>query len=427
MANTINENQTLNEFRGSYNTLVNEVGSLTGLRGSLKSPNTLVDAINVIEDKTFFFQQFEYVATAGQTSFSGVDANSNVLKYRQGKIQVYLNGNHLIEGGSGLAGYTPLGSGDPFHSGILVNAATSAGDVLTVYAYTGSESGVAADGGGGGGKFTETASNTIYNTNSAGVILNGTLTAATTLQSGYQIQNEGNTFINGNVKIDTGHTFESPSITDGTATITGGVGTGFSSITSSAFVGNITGNVVGNVTGNVSGSAGTVSSITSHSIANLSDVDTTSPTDGQILVYNSSSSKYVPTNQQTSDTVTEGSSNLYFTGERVLDYLGGTTASGEGLIGGTGISLSYDDANNTLTINGSAQYGDDDVDDILTAGAGLTKTDTGSGGTRDLNFSVNTSNGVKIDGDDVELDYEIVSSAPTGVGSTSVGHLWFVT
>ena len=427
MANTINENQTLNEFRGSYNTLVNEVGSLTGLRGSLKSPNTLVDAINVIEDKTFFFQQFEYVATAGQTSFSGVDANSNVLKYKQGKIQVYLNGNHLIEGGSGLAGYTPLGSGDPFHSGILVNAATSAGDVLTVYAYTGSESGVAADGGGGGGKFTETASNTIYNTNSAGVILNGTLTAATTLQSGYQIQNEGNTFINGNVKIDTGHTFESPSITDGTATITGGVGTGFSSITSSAFVGNITGNVVGNVTGNVSGSAGTVSSITSHSIANLSDVDTTSPTDGQILVYNSSSSKYVPTNQQTSDTVTEGSSNLYFTGERVLDYLGGTTATGEGLIGGTGISLSYDDANNTLTINGSAQYGDDDVDDILTAGAGLTKTDTGSGGTRDLNFSVNTSNGVKIDGDDVELDYEIVSSAPTGVGSTSVGHLWFVT
>ena len=420
MANTINENQTLNEFRGSYNTLVNEVGSLTGLRGSLKSPNTLVDAINVIEDKTFFFQQFEYVATAGQTTFSGVDANSNVLKYRQGKIQVYLNGNHLIEGGSGLAGYTPLGSGDPFHTGILVNAATSANDVLTVYAYTGSESGVAGDGGGGGGKFTETASNTIYNTNSAGVILNGTLTAATSLQSGYQIQNEGNTFINGNVKIDTGHTFESPSITDGTATITGGVGTGFSSITSSAFVGNITGNVVGNVTGNVSGSAGTVSSITSHSIANLSDVDTTSPTDGQILVYNSSSSKYVPTNQQTSDTVTEGSSNLYFTGERVLDYLSGTTTGGEGLIGGTGISLSDDDANTTLTINASAQYGDSDVQSYLSGGAGLALSGSGS-------FSVNTSNGVNIDGDDVELDYEIVSSAPTGVGSTSVGHLWFVT
>ena len=420
MANTINENQTLNEFRGSYNTLVNEVGSLTGLRGSLKSPNTIVDAINVIEDKTFFFQQFEYVATAGQTTFSGPDQNGKVLKYRQGKIQVYLNGNHLIEGGSGTAGFSAISAGDVFNSGLLVNGATSAGDVITIYAYTGSESGVAADGGGGGGKFTETASNTIYNTNSAGVILNGTLTAATSLQSGYQIQNEGNTFINGDVKIDTGHTFESPSITDGTATITGGVGTGFSSITSSALVGNLTGNVVGNVTGDVSGNAGTVSSITSHQITDLSDVDTTAPSDGQILVYNSSSSKYVPTNQQTSDTVTEGSSNLYFTGERVLDYLSGTTTGGEGLIGGTGISLSYDDANNTLTINGSAQYGDSDVQSYLSGGAGLALSGSGS-------FSVNTSNGVKIDGDDVELDYEIVSSAPTGVGSTSVGHLWFVT
>ena len=41
-------------------------------------------------------------------------------------------------------------------------------------------------------------------------------------------------------------------------------------------------------------------------------------------------------------------------------------------------------------------------------------------------FSVNTSNGVKIDSDNVELDYEVVSSAPSGVGLTSVGHLWFV-
>ena len=419
MANTVNDNNTLNEFRSSYNTLANEVGTLTGLRGSLKSPNTLVDAINVIEDKTFFFQQFEYVATAGQQAFSGADSNGNVLQYRQGKIQVYLNGVHLVEGGSGTAGYSAQNFVSPFHTGILVNGATSANDVLTVYAYTGSATGVASDGGGGGGKFTETAANTIYNTNSAGVILNGTLAAATSLQSGYQIQNEGNTFINGNVKIDTGHTFESPSMTDGTATITGGVGTGFSSITSTSFVGNITGNVVGDVTGNVSGSAGTVSSITSHNIENLSNVDNSTPSDGQILVYNASGSKYVPTNQQTSDTVTEGGTNLYFTGERVLDYLSGTTTGGEGLIGGTGISLSYDDANNQLTINGSAQYGNSDVQSYLSGGAGLAMSGSGA-------FSVNTSNGVKIDGDDVELDYEIVSSAPTGVGSTSVGHLWLV-
>ena len=81
--------------------------------------------------------------------------------------------------------------------------------------------------------------------------------------------------------------------------------------------------------------------------------------------------------------------------------------------------MSYDDANNQLTINGSAQYGNSDVQSYLSGGAGLAMSGSGA-------FSVNTSNGVKIDGDDVELDYEIVSSAPTGVGSTSVGHLWLV-
>ena len=55
----------------------------------------------------------------------------------------------------------------------------------------------------------------------------------------------------------------------------------------------------------------------------------------------------------------------------------------------------------------------------MSGGAGIDFSNSGV-------ISVNTSNGVKIDGDDVELDYEVVSSAPTGVGSSSVGHLWFV-
>ena len=158
---------------------------------------------------------------------------------------------------------------------------------------------------------------------------------------------------------------------------------------------------------------GTVSSITNHQITDLSDVDTTAPSDGQILVYNASSSKYVPTNQQTSDTVTEGSSNLYFTNERVDDRVNAL------IVGGTGISTSYDDNAGTLTINGSAQYGDSDVQSYLSGGSGLAMSGSGV-------FSVNTSNGVKIDGDDVELDYEIVNSAPSSAGSTSTGHLWFV-
>ena len=109
--------------------------------------------------------------------------------------------------------------------------------------------------------------------------------------------------------------------------------------------------------------------------------------------------------KQTSDSVTEGSNNLYFTNERVDDRVSSL------LTAGTGISLSYDDNANTLTITGSAQYGDSDVQSYLSGGAGLSLSGSGS-------FSVNTSNGVKIDGDDVELDYEVISSSSLG-GSTT--------
>jgi hypothetical protein len=41
-------------------------------------------------------------------------------------------------------------------------------------------------------------------------------------------------------------------------------------------------------------------------------------------------------------------------------------------------------------------------------------------------MSANTSNGIEINSDNIELDYETVSSAPSSVGSTATGHLWFV-
>ena len=74
------------------------------------------------------------------------------------------------------------------------------------------------------------------------------------------------------------------------------------------------------ITGTFTGSlTGTVSGIANHSITGLSDVGEPAPSNGQILVYNSSNI-YEPTDQQTSDTVTEGSKcNLYFTNERVDD------------------------------------------------------------------------------------------------------------
>ena len=79
MARTVNRNQTLEEFRSIHNDLAGDVGSITGLAGTISNGNNLVDAINELENKTFFFQTFEYVATASQTTFSGADANSNVM------------------------------------------------------------------------------------------------------------------------------------------------------------------------------------------------------------------------------------------------------------------------------------------------------------------------------------------------------------
>ena len=66
---------------------------------------------------------------------------------------------------------------------------------------------------------------------------------------------------------------------------------------------------------------------------------------------------------------------------------------------------------------------------IINAEAGLSKSysaNTGSALDGDINISVNTSEGIKIDGDNVVMDKTIVSTAPSGVGSTSSGHLWFV-
>ena len=429
MSRTVNRNQTLEEFRNTYNNLASDIGSLTGLAGTISNSNTLVDAINEVENKTFFFQTFEYVSTASQTTFTSTDRNGNSLSMRPGRFQVFLNksssAEHLVEGDDyNIA--SPDGQGN--FNAIQLNVAASSGDVLTVYTFTGSALGTgAAAGGGGTGQFTETAANTIYNINSNGVILNGDSSSRTTvLESGYTLQLAGKTFAEDDiVSTVSGKKVQFPIISDGTAQFTGGVGTGFSSITSTSFVGNISGNVTGDVTGDVKhgGSVvldastgaltGTVSSITNHQITDLSDVDTTAPSNGQILVYNSSSSKYVPTDQQTSDTVTEGSSNLYFTDARV------STRVDTILNHSNHSNLTVSKVGDELRFSASAQYGDSDVQSYLSGGAGLTMSGAGS-------FSVNTSNGVKIDGDDVELDYEVVSSAPSGVGSTSVGHLWFV-
>ena len=71
--------------------------------------------------------------------------------------------------------------------------------------------------------------------------------------------------------------------------------------------------------------------------------------------------------------------------------------------------------------------------DVIVAGNGLGKAFNDGSNNLDgtTTLSVNTSNGVKIDGDDVELDYSVIQNSdlsgglPSGTGK-QIGHLYFL-
>lgn len=398
MAKTVDQFSTIENFRTKYNELAVDVGELSGLR--TESTTNVVDALNSLEDKSFFFQEFQYVATASQTVFSGNDSDNNSLVFRSGRIQVFKNTDLLILG----TDYSIGGVDGNKHTEITLNVGASVGDIVSIFAYTGSYIGSSIGAGGGeAGQFTETAINTIYNKNSNGVILNGSATGRTTsLSTSAKIEFDSN---------GTGvYSQEDITLANG-----------------KNFVGNVTGNLTGNVTGNVSGtsgSSGTVSSISSHSASGLSDINyTTTPTNGQILVWDNANGYWEPaTNQDMSslsgdsDDITEGTTNLFSTTERIQDAAASMITSATH----SNISVAYDDGLGTLTFTAGATYSDTDARGALQGGAGLNYNSTTG------EFGANTSNGIEINSDSIELDYEIVNSAPSTASGTSVGHLWFV-
>lgn len=484
MAKTVDNYSTINEFREKYNELAYDVGEVSGLRPALGQ--NLVDAVNAVEDKAFFFGRYRYTATAGQQTFTGPDGNDNILKYKGNRVQVFKNGVLLEEAQDWQVG----GLAGAFYYNIQLISPANVGDLIQIFAYTGSFEGTATSAA-ILSFFTETLQNTIYNTNSGGIILQGDNSSPTVnLESGYNVQLAGRTFAEDDITLTTGKTLTSPIITDGIATlqsgsITSGVNGTFSgtisaehltstddlsvsddatiggdlnltgtatvgaltssgniSGTNASFTGNVdlgsdandtvsitgvvdtniipnsdntrtlgsalkryqslhattitattingavTGNITGNVTGDLTGNVtGTVSDITDHNISELSDVNyTTAPLAGQVLAWDDINDYWEPVNpSSTTDSVSEGNNSKYFTDNR--------------------------------------------VNAIINAQEGLSKTfsaNTSDPLDGDINISVNTSEGIKISGDDVVMDKTITGSVPSGVGSTSSGHLWFV-
>lgn len=86
---------------------------------------------------------YEYVATAGETTFSGVDTNGQTLSYIESSVLVLKNGAQLVGG----IDYTATDG-----TSVVLTSGASAGDQLAVYASE--RAGDGEIGGGGGGSST---------------------------------------------------------------------------------------------------------------------------------------------------------------------------------------------------------------------------------------------------------------------------------
>jgi hypothetical protein len=101
------------------------------------------------------------------------------------------------------------------------------------------------------------------------------------------------------------------------------------------------------------------------------------------------------------DEITEGSSNLYFTNERVDDRVNAL------IVGGTGITATYNDSAGTLTLDGSAQYGDSDVTDHLDSLSVI------SGSASQVRTLLNVENGSTADQTGAEIKTALFSEDDT--------------
>ena len=440
MAKTVDQFSTIEDFRLKHNELAIDVGDKSGLRTT--NVSTVVDALNSLEDKSFYFQEFIYTATSSQTTFTGADAFSNVLKLRKNRIQVYKNTEHLLE--SVDYSLTTLAA-DGTYGSLLLNTGATTGDKIVIYAYTGSYLGVSA-GDDVGGQFTETAIQTIYNTNTNGIILNGVGTPDHTsvLESGYTIQLNGATYGEENLTLASGKTLTSPTITDSTLSINSGnitagvAGTFSGALTAGSFTDNTMTITGGDITGvdDITGTANslfTALQFIDKSGANLTggvltaasiDISGNADIDG-IMEADAYTVDGTALNEYISDTVgamvssnTEsGISVTYEDSDNTIDFdVDDPTITFTGDVAGSGQIVNLGDVTIGLTIQpDSVALGTDTTGNYVStiADAGNTHITVANSGTENAAVTLNIANDA-VDSDQIAPNAVALGTQTTG-------------
>jgi hypothetical protein len=205
MARTVDTGSTFEQWRQNYNDLATDVGDPTAL--TTGSKDSLVNAINYIQDQYFFFQDFDFDGSDGastRTVFSGADNSGNTLQYAAQKVLVYKNGLLLRSG----TDYIAING-----TSVTLTASAGASDVIRISSYTGSYTATPA---GQESLFNwQINGANIYNSNTgstSGIVFNADkdnvaalVTAPTVANS---IQFEGNVYHNGTITVGvdgTGH------------------------------------------------------------------------------------------------------------------------------------------------------------------------------------------------------------------------------
>ena len=396
MAKNVSNNQTLEEFRQSYNSLVDEVGGLGSLRTSQKG--SLVDSINSIIDQYFFFQDFEFDGSDGSSSnrtFSGTDNFGNTLKYSVTRLLVFKNGVLLRSG----TDYSATNG-----SSITLASSAANSDIIRITSFTGSYEGVAGATQGAVTQWTKTGAGSIYNHDTTGgVVINSDTTGIVTAPSsgiGIQLESDGS-----DIFLNAGG---SSNKVDVNANLSLRSGMKLQKAGGDIAIGDIQG-LQAAVRGAISAS-GDISYNNSTGVVSFTQasapVTSVFGRTGAVTLTTADVTGVVNTSNLTENT------NLFYTNERVDDRVNALIQAG------TNITTSYDDAAGTLTINTSGKTQEEIEDIVGTMFSGNTESG--------LNVTYQDSDGtMDLDVDDFSIT---LTGDVTGAGTvTNLGNVSFAT